>query len=188
MEKSFKTRISDTLRPLATGFAEPLGLVVLRIEVRGTEQQPVIEVILDGERAVQIADCEQVSKSLHEAIDSDTLVKGNYRLDVLSPGIDEPIMEDFQLKRNMGRLVEVQYRDGEEHHTLHGRLRDFSDKEVVIQPIHPKSSTKPSKSVVTEAGQVQIEDDEQIYDDPVELVKIERKHVSRLVAQVDFGR
>lgn len=188
MDKSFKSRIGDNLKPRANEFAGALGLVVLRIDVRGTEQQPVIEVILDGERAVQLADCEQVSKLLHEAIDSGNLVKGNYRLDVLSPGIDEPIMEDFQLKRNMGRLVEVQYRDGEEHHTLHGRLRDFSDKEVVIQPIHPKGARKPSKSVVTEAGQVQIEDDEQIYDDPVELVKVERKHVSRLVATVDFGK
>lgn len=188
MEKPFKTRIAESLLPIANDLAKPVGLVVLRIEVRGTEQQPVIEVVLDGDRPVLVEDCEKVSKSLHEAIDTKTLVKGNYRLDVLSPGIEEPIMEDFQLKRNMGRLVEVQYQDGEEHHTLHGRLRDFSDGEVVIQPIHPKGSAKASKSVVTEAGQVQLEPDEQIYDDPVELVKIERKHVTRLVAQVEFGR
>jgi ribosome maturation factor RimP len=188
MDKPFKSRITSTLSPLAQGFADPLGLVILRIDVRGTEQQPVIEVVLDGDRAVQLEDCEKVSKSLHDAVDTGNLVKGNYRLDVLSPGIDEPIMEDFQLKRNIGRLVEVQYRDGEEHHTLHGRLRDFSEKEVVIQPIHPKGSTKPSKSVVTDAGEVKLETDEQIYDDPVELVKIERQHIAKLVAQVEFGK
>jgi ribosome maturation factor RimP len=188
MDKSFKTRIADSLTPKAAELAGPLGLVVLRVDVRGTEQQPVIEVVLDGERPVLVEDCEKVSKSLHEAIDADTLVKGNYRLDVLSPGIDEPIMEDFQLKRNLGRLVEVHYRDGEEHHTLHGRLRDFSPSEVVIQPIHPKGSVKASRSVVTDAGQVKLEADEQIYDAPVELVKIDRKNVSSLVAQVEFGK
>ena len=188
MDKSFKNRIADVLFPLGQSFADPLGLVILRVDVRGTEQQPVIEVILDGERAVKLEDCEKVSKLLHDAIDADALVKGNYRLDVLSPGIDEPIMEDFQLKRNIGRLVEVHYRDGEDHHTLHGRLRDFSSDEIVLQPIHPKGSKKPSKSVVTEAGEVKLESDEQIYDEPVELVKIERKHVTSLVAQVEFGK
>jgi ribosome maturation factor RimP len=188
MDIPFKNRIVDSLAPIGNSFAKPLGLVVLRVDVRGTEQQPVIEVILDGDRAVKLEDCEHVSKSLHDAIDAQNLVKGNYRLDVLSPGIEEPIMEDFQLKRNIGRLVEVQYRDGEEHHTLHGKLRDFTGDEVVIQPIHMKGSTKPSKSVVTDAGEVKLESDEQIYDEPVTLVKIERKHITKLVAQVEFGK
>src|SRR2546425_372810 len=102
-----KERIVQSLEGKARSFARDRGLYLLRIDVRGWERQRVIGVLLDGERAVAVADCEAVSKDLNAAIDAGNLVKGNYRLDVMSPGMDEPLTQDWQFKRSLGRLVEV---------------------------------------------------------------------------------
>jgi ribosome maturation factor RimP len=189
MENTFKSDIAESLEKPASKLAKSRGLNLLRINVRGAASTPVIEVLLDGDRLVSIEDCTDVSRELTALIDSEKLVKGNYRLDVMSPGIDEPLVEDYQFKRNIGRLVEVHYQDSGEHHTLHGHLCAFDGKEIAIKPIH-LHSPKPSKpkTVTTEDGIVSLQRDEQLYDDPVQLVDIERKHLKTVVVQPDFGK
>src|SRR5207253_9869313 len=173
MDDSFKNTIVNTLEPHASKLAKGRDLHLLRIDVRGTAQTPVIEVLLDGNRLISIDDCETVSKELNNTIESGKLVKGNYRLDVMSPGMDEPLVEDWQFERSVGRLVEVHYEDQGEHHTLHGHLRSSNSKDIAIEPIHVKG-TKPArkKEVVTDEGPVVLQSDEQIYDARVELVKV----------------
>ncbi len=189
MENTFKSDIAESLEKPASKLAKSQGLHLLRINVRGAASTPVIEVLLDGDRLVTIEDCANVSKELDSLIESEKLVKGNYRLDVMSPGIDEPLVEDYQLKRNVGRLVEVHYQDAGEHHTLHGHLCAFDASEIAIKPIHVRSA-KPVKprTVATEDGLVELQRDEQLYDDPVAVVDIERKHVTKVVVQPDFGK
>jgi len=189
MENTFKTTIVETLEQPVSKLAKERGLHLLRIQVRGSQASPVIEILLDGDRAISIDDCESVSKDLNSAIESKNLVKGNYRLDVMSPGLEEPLVEDWQFARSVGRLIEVQYRENGEHHTLHGHLRMFSEKEIGVEPVHVKSAKviKPN-TISTDSGPVEIEKDEQLYDPPVELVKLERKHLMKVIVQPEFGK
>ncbi|MFI5202472.1 MAG: ribosome maturation factor RimP [Candidatus Kapaibacterium sp.] len=189
MTNTFKTAIVEILTKPAARLAAARGLHLLRIQVRGTESTPVIEVLLDGDRPIVIDDCESVSKDLSVEIDTAKLIKGNYRLDVMSPGLEEPLVEDWQFARSIGRLVEVQYQDDNEHHTLHGHLRAYTPKEVAIEPVHIKTPkvVKPNL-IVTDSGPIAFEQDEQLYDPPVELVKIERRHLIKVFAQPEFGR
>jgi ribosome maturation factor RimP len=189
MDDSYKTAIVETLEPHAAKLAKGRDLHLLRIDVRGTAQTPVVEVLLDGNRLVSIDDCETVSRELGEAIEAGKLVKGNYRLDVMSPGMDEPLVHDWQFERSIGRLVEVHYEDQGEHHTVHGHLRETDGKAVAIEPIHVKGGkAKRQKQVVTEDGPVVLQSDEQLYDDPVELVKVARSHIKKVIVQPEFGR
>src|SRR5438046_9986160 len=103
---AYQEKIVSTLSPKASELAQRRGLHLLRIQVRGTEQTPVIEVLLDGERQVAIDDCEAVSRDLAIWVDTEQNVKGNYRLDVMSPGLEEPLEQDYQFTRSIGRLVE----------------------------------------------------------------------------------
>ena len=189
MENTFKTKITDILDKPAEKLASARGLHVLRIQVRGTESIPVIELLLDGDRLVSIDDCESVSRDLTTLIDDGSLVKGNYRLDVMSPGLEEPIVQDWQFHRSVGHLVEAHYEDHGEHHTVHGHLCAYSAKEIEIVPIHVKAN-KPThpKAVITDEGPVTLQTDEQLYVAPVALVKIERKHLKKVMAQPEFGK
>lgn len=189
MTNNFKTTIAETLSKPAARLAAARGLHLLRIQVRGTESAPVIEVLLDGDRPIVIEDCEGVSKDLSTEIDTAKLIKGNYRLDVMSPGLEEPLVEDWQFARSIGRLIEAQYQDDVEHHTLHGHLRAYTPKEIAIEPVHVKTPKviKPNL-ITTDSGPIAFERDEQLYDLPVELVKIERRHLIKVIAQPEFGK
>lgn len=187
MTTNFKTTIAESLEPTARRLTSERGLHLLRIQVRGTDSNPVIELLLNGARAITIEDCETVSKSLSLEIDTEKLIKGNYRLDVMSPGMEEPMVENWQFERNLGRLIEAQYKESDEHHSLHGHLRSFNDKEISIEPVHVKTpKVDKHKMVVTDSGPVAFEKDEQLYNAPVELVTIERKHLTKVVAQPEW--
>ena len=117
----------DDIQTAVAGVAEPLararGLKLLRVTVRGTEQNPVIEVVLDGNRQIEIQDCEAVSRDLNETLENSNLVKGNFRLDVMSPGLEEPLVEDYQFERAVSRLVEIEWEQDGDARTTKGYLK-----------------------------------------------------------------
>lgn len=157
--ESISKRSKDRLTEIAASAAEPLGLVILRITARGVASRPVIEVTLDGSRLVRVEDCEIVSKKLNEAIEAEKITGGNYRLDVLSPGLDEPVVHDYQFQRTMGRLIEVKIREG---YSAIGILKEFSPDEIIISKRQKKKNA-----------------DE-------ELIHIKREEVESVYARADF--
>lgn len=130
---NFKENITKIIEPLANEAANPLGLKVLRMVVRGSEQTPVIEIIIDGEKPVTLENCADISRHIDETLEDSKAIKGNFRLDVMSPGVEEPLTEMYQWKRNVGRLVKVQTK--EEHHdkTFTGRLQEIDGDNLVFE-------------------------------------------------------
>ncbi len=191
MEKDFRHEISSHLEPFAVEASRKRGLHMLRISVRGTQHNPVIEVIIDGARLVSIEDCEIVSRELNDAIESKGKISENFRLDVMSPGLEEPIVEPWQFEKNLDRLVEVHYRDTGETHTVHGRLREFTEENIAIEPTLKTGKVARKglmKALETElVAPIPIKPDEQLYDDSVELVLIARSEIEKLVALPDFS-
>lgn len=180
----FKQKIESALSPVAEKAAEERGLKLLRINIRGTDKTPVIEVILDGERQVSLEDCEDISRKLDEFLNANASLSQNFRLDVLSPGVEEPLVQDFQYIRSLGKLVEVHYSDSGEEHTIHGILREYRQTEIALEPAHKKGK----KTVVRdEEVPLPLKRDEQLYDAPVELVRIDRKKVKKAIVQVLFN-
>ncbi len=156
----------DRLSGIAAKSAESLGLQILRLTARGTPSRAIIEVTLDGPKLVSIGDCEIVSRSLNEAIESESLVGGNFRLDVLSPGLDEPLVHDYQFQRTLGHLVEITFDSGEKKQSVKGKLNHYNSDEIMITKRQAKRSGK------TESG---------------EEVKIRRAEIVSAYARPDFG-
>jgi ribosome maturation factor RimP len=156
--------------------------------VRGSQHNPVIEVTIDGPKLVTIEDCEVISRELHEAIESKGKISENFRLDVMSPGLEEPIIESWQFEKSLNRLVEIQYRDSGETHTVHGRLREFTAEHIAFEPIlKAKKASKKMETAELPAA-IEVKEDEQVYDESVALVMIVRSEIEKLVALPDFSR
>jgi ribosome maturation factor RimP len=156
----------DRLSKIAAKAAEGLGLQLLRLTARGTPSRAIIEFVLDGPKLVSIGDCETVSRRLNEAIESESLVGGNFRLDVLSPGLDEPIVHDYQFQRTIGHLVEIGFEDGEKKQTVTGTLNGASSDEITVTRRQAKRATKSEKG---------------------EEVRIKRSQIVSVFARPDFG-
>ncbi|MEI8134574.1 MAG: hypothetical protein WCH46_05765 [bacterium] len=161
--ESVSKKSLDRISEIATLAASTLGILVLRITARGTGSRPIVEVTLDGSRLIAITDCETVNRKLNEMIEAESLLPGNFRIDVLSPGLDEPIVHDYQLERTLGHLVEVKYHADEKEISTLGKLGSYSPSSLSILKRQSRKGTEA----------VQIE--------------IERAKITKIYARPDFG-
>ncbi len=163
---NFKENITNIITPLANEAAEPLGLKVLRMVVRGSEQTPVIEIIIDGEKAVTLENCADISRHINDTLEDNKLVKGNFRLDVMSPGVEEPLTEMYQWKRNIGRLVKVQTKEDHHDKTFSGRLLDIDGDNLSFEVTGAKGAKISHRR---------------------EKETVQMDHIKTAVVQVDFN-
>ncbi len=83
---------------------EPEGTVLrVLIEPPGAESIPP-----GTPGGVTLDDCRRVSRALSEVLDADeSLIPGEYRLEVSSPGIERPLVKPLDYERYTGREVKL---------------------------------------------------------------------------------
>lgn len=129
----------------ATELATSRSLVVLHFVIRGTDSRPVIEIVLDGPKAVGLEDCEVVHRQLLEFIDNTINKAIDYRLDVLSPGTDEPIKYDYQLERSLGKTLSVSFEEEAKPIQKTGVLARYDNDNIVISSESKQVKGQPRK-------------------------------------------
>ncbi len=104
-----------------------------------------IKVFLDGDSGITIEKCVQVNRKLYKKLEEAAFFpEGDFSLEVSSAGLDEPLKSLRQYKKNVGRLVEVQFQDG----TLkEGQLTDVNEEGIVLEVStgKPTNGKLPSK-------------------------------------------
>lgn len=97
---------------------ETADLILLEIVRRGQINSTVIEVIVDSEHGANLDTLADLSREIGQLLDGEEdTVKGRYRLEVSTPGLDRPLQHDWQYRKNLGRLVNVTYQDEEKGKT-----------------------------------------------------------------------
>ena len=84
---------------------------VVEISIKTAQNRKIIAVYLDSEQGISIDQCKNFSRKIGERIESDNIIDGEYVLEVSSPGLERPIKEDWQFRKNIGREVLVNYTD-----------------------------------------------------------------------------
>ena len=101
----------DRINPLIAG----MGYEVVQIEVQ-THRQKTLRLFIDFTtpqegRSVGIEDCVAVTKSLDEPLDQmpevEAIFRGNYELEVSSPGVDRPLRTARDFDRFAGREIRI---------------------------------------------------------------------------------
>ncbi len=92
---------------------QDLDLLLIDVIIRGDERNRVIEIFIDGEMGISADTCAEVSNKIKVLIDEQDLIKGKYRLEVSSPGIDRPLKFLKQFPKNVNRKFEIVFLDGE---------------------------------------------------------------------------
>lgn len=96
----------------------------LDIELWGVDYAPrasssLVRLYIDrADREVSIEDCETVSREVSALFDLNDPIRGQYTLEVSSPGVDRPFFKPVQLSRFLGETVEASL-----HAPIDGRRR-----------------------------------------------------------------
>lgn len=90
-------------------------LFIVDVVVSDTPVRPKITVLADGEQGITIDQCATISRRINKQIEEMLGEEEvSYVLEVSSPGLDFPLTQPQQFKRNLGRSLKLKLQDGTE--------------------------------------------------------------------------
>jgi len=110
-----KTAEDFTLLELIDPVAEAAGYAVVRLRLMGGDRARKLQILAErADGSMSIADCARLARAISEVLDAADPVRGEYLLEVSSPGLDRPLTriedfaayEGFQAKLELDRLAE----------------------------------------------------------------------------------
>lgn len=118
------------LEPLLDG----TDMFIVNIKIKPTNN---IKVFLDADTGFSIEKSSSINRKLYAQIEETQMFPdGDFSLEVSSPGVDEPLLQMRQYKKNLGRKVTVTDNEGTEKT---GLLTDVTDDHLVLEIKQPKN-------------------------------------------------
>jgi ribosome maturation factor RimP len=113
--------------------AERHNLFLIEVIVRGHEKNRVIEIFYDSVDHLSAEKCALVSREIEEEIDKNGLVKGQYRLEVSSPGVERPLKYAGQYPKHINRHFEISYKQEDDEKKLKGKLKSIEGNDFFFE-------------------------------------------------------
>ena len=111
-----------------------MGFELLGIELIKNGHISLLRVYIDKFEGVNIDDCVLVSQQLTGLLDVKDPIKGQYNLEVSSPGIDRPLFTNEQLKKHIGYIVMIKLREKYRgKRKITGVLEAVDNLEIIIK-------------------------------------------------------
>ena len=96
------------LTDLVRGAVAALGYELVGVEYLSRPKAGhLLRVYIDSADGVGLADCEKVSHQVSGALEVEDPIRGEYSLEVSSPGLDRPLFELAHFERFVGRVARV---------------------------------------------------------------------------------
>ena len=99
-------RLETQIEPTVAG----LGYELLGIERSRSAASQLLRLYIDHADGITVEDCERVSRQVSDVLDAEQLVRGEYTLEVSSPGLDRPLFTLEQHRRFIGAQVALRLR------------------------------------------------------------------------------
>jgi len=122
-------KVYALLEPMLEG----TDIFIVNIKVKPVNN---IKVYLDADSGFSIEKCTLVNRKLYAGIEAEQMFPdGDFSLEVSSPGVDEPLLQVRQYKKNIGRKVTVTDNEGVERT---GIMKDATDESITLEIKGPK--------------------------------------------------
>jgi len=124
------THLWELFEPVVNG----MGYDLIEIEHFPNPKHGVLRLYIDKEEGITIDDCSDVSRQISALIDVEDPVRGQFNLEVSSPGMDRPLRRVKDFQRFSGakvKLKTIMPFDGQRNFS--GRLLQADEESVVIE-------------------------------------------------------
>lgn len=128
-----KKGVIEIVKRICNSLADELGYELVDVEFLKESSSYFLRVYLDKPGGINLDDCQKISQLLSEKLDERDPISVAYYLEVSSPGLERPLKNDKDLKRNLGKEVDIKlYEALESKKTIEGYLENYNDKEIII--------------------------------------------------------
>jgi ribosome maturation factor RimP len=124
--------VKDKLENIAQPICKANNFILVEIRSHGDFRHPHFQIFINSEKGVTLGDCERISRLIQDQMDIEDDFYSNYRLEISSPGLDRPLHQDFEFRKNIGQQLNVKYRSEEGQKALTGKLLSFDDEKLQL--------------------------------------------------------
>jgi ribosome maturation factor RimP len=119
------------------GLLEPtvstLGYELLGVEYLAQGKHSRLRLYIDSPAGIGLEDCETVSHQVSGVLDVEDPIRGQYSLEVSSPGLDRPLFQTEHFARFVGQKVKLRlHRPHEGQRNFHGRIKSVENGQIYI--------------------------------------------------------
>jgi len=102
--------IEERVMRLLAPTVAALGYELLGVDYKAQGKHSRLRIYIDGPNGVGLSDCEAVSHQVSGILDVEDPIKGQYSLEVSSPGLDRPLFLSEHYARCLGKKVKLRTR------------------------------------------------------------------------------
>lgn len=152
--EGLEARIADAIAPTI----EHMGYELVRVQVSGKER-PVVQIMADRADGApfRVEDCESISHAAGAVLDVEDPIKGEWTLEVSSPGIDRPLTRTKDWNRFAGHVATLELMIPQDGRKRFRGIALGADAETVRMKLDeggeasfPRSNIRRAKLVLTD--------------------------------------
>ena len=98
-------QLAELLAPTVSA----LGYELLGVEYIAQGKHSIVRIFIDSENGINLDDCQLVSGQVSGLLDVEDPIKGEYNLEVSSPGSDRPLFTLEHFKQFLGQPVSIRF-------------------------------------------------------------------------------
>jgi ribosome maturation factor RimP len=127
-------RSNEQLLRLLQPAVNMLGYELVGIEYFPSGNRYTLRLYIDEEGGITVEDCECVSRQVSSLLDVENPIKGQYTLEVSSPGLDRPLFKAEHFVRFSGNRVKLRtITPLNGRRNFQGVLRGMQDGQVILE-------------------------------------------------------
>lgn len=132
--KMNKKELMKKLVKICDESARSLNYELVDVEYVKESGSYYLRVYIDKMGGITLDDCQSMSELLSDILDQEDPIENAYYLEVSSPGLDRPLKNDKDLKRNLGKDIEISlYKPLENKKKFEGNLKSFMEDKIIIE-------------------------------------------------------
>jgi ribosome maturation factor RimP len=124
--------LKENITRISNEIAEKLDFFLVELTFRGDQRKRIIEVYIDGKNNVSADSLAEISREINKTIEDQDLIKGSYRLDVSTPGVDRPLKYIKQFPKHINRNFELTYKTNDGEKTIKAKLLGIEGEQLTF--------------------------------------------------------
>ena len=122
-------RINELILPL---FEAP-EFHLVSTKIKGGKNNHIVEILADTDSGITIDEITRLNREIGELLEIHDLIRGKYRLEVSSPGLNRPLKELWEFRKNLNKDLKIITIDGDERTEYIGELISVDETTIVLK-------------------------------------------------------
>ena len=128
-----RTEMLSTLETILAGPLEGMGFSLVDIEFQPQGREgAIVRLFVDREQGIDIGGCTEASRLASSLLDVEDPIRGAYKLEVSSPGLDRRLATATEIDGAVGKKVQLRLIKGAERRNVTGQLMARNDTSLAI--------------------------------------------------------